>query len=76
MYDRPSFIQPRMAGSREMCETATVNWPGPGAGTSSSVCDQSVSRGSPLGRAASRTWWLICDMRRLLEMRRDLLIGR
>src|ERR1700759_423458 len=48
-----------MAGSTEMCETATVNWPGPGAGTSSSVSDQSVARGSPLGRAASRTWWFV-----------------
>src|SRR5438128_8353621 len=51
-----------MAGSMDTCETATTNCPGPGSGTASVVSDQSVARGSPDGRAASRTWWLI-DMR-------------
>ena len=67
--DAPAFIQPRMAGSTEMCETATVNWPGPGAGAGSLVSSQSVARGSPDGRAASRTWWLVSDIWRLLEAR-------
>src|SRR5216683_2225185 len=48
-----------MAGSMDRCETATTNCPGPGSGTGSVVSDQSVARGSPDGRAASRTWWLI-----------------
>jgi hypothetical protein len=40
------------------------------------VSDQSVVRGSPEGRAARRTWWLVSGMRWLLGVRRDLLIGR
>ena len=48
-----------MAGSMDRCETFTVNCPGPGSGTGSLVSSQSVARGSPDGRAASRTWWLV-----------------
>ena len=66
-YEAPAFIQPRMAGSTDRCETATTNCPSAGSGTSSAVSDQSVLRGSPDGRAASRTWWLVSGMRRLLE---------
>ena len=65
-----------MAGSTDRCETATTNCPSAGSGTSSVVSDQSVARGSPDGRAASRTWWLVSGMRWLLGVRRDLLIGR
>src|SRR5580765_942655 len=75
-YEAPAFIQPRMAGSTDRCETATTNCPSAGSGTSSVVSDQSVARGSPEGRAARRTWRLVSGMRRLLRLRRDLLIGR
>ena len=50
-----------MAGSMDRCETSTMNCPSAGSGTSSVVSDQSVARGSPDGRAASRTWWLVRD---------------
>ena len=50
-----------MAGSMDRCEIATANCPGPGSGTASLVNSQSVARGSPDGRAASRTWRLIRD---------------
>src|SRR6266566_5006347 len=66
-----------MAGSMDRCETCTVTCPGPGSGAGSLVSSQSVARGSPDGRAASLTWWLVGtplveDMRRLLKARRDV----
>src|SRR5229473_2511453 len=62
MYDAPAFIQPRIAGSREMCEISATSCPEPGAGTGSSVCSQSDGFGSPDGRAARRTWRFIAVM--------------
>ena len=37
MYERPSFIQPRIAGSSEMYSTLHEDWPSPGSGTGSST---------------------------------------
>src|SRR5450432_1856861 len=51
----------------DRCETATTNSPGPGAGTGEVVISQSDACGSPDGRAASRTWWLIAFIVRLLS---------
>src|SRR5215831_4972156 len=49
-----------MAGSMDRCEISTTNSPGTGAGTASLVNSQSPGRGSPDGRAARRTWRLVC----------------
>src|ERR1700724_1423930 len=57
-----------MAGSMDRCETFTVNCPGPGSSTGSLVSSQSVARGSPDGRAASRTWWLVGVIARLRDV--------
>src|SRR5437588_238828 len=48
-----------MAGSSEMWVTRTRSSPSAGVGTGSSVCAQSLATGSPVGRAASRTWWFV-----------------
>ena len=62
MYDLPSFIQPRIAGSRDRYRILTSTSPSPGSGTGSSVWDQSLGLGSPTGRAASLTWWFTASM--------------
>src|SRR5215472_11045648 len=49
-----------MAGSMDRCEISTTNSPGTGAGTASLVNSQSPGRGRPDGRAARRTWRLVC----------------
>lgn len=59
MYDAPRFIHPRIAGSIDRCEIATTNSDSAGAGTGSVVSSQSEAVGKPLGRAASRIWWLV-----------------
>ena len=53
MYDLPSFIQPRIAGSSEMYRTLTRISPSPSSRTASSPNAKSVALGSPTGRAAS-----------------------
>ena len=53
-YERPSFIQPRIAGSSDRYSSCTVNCPSEGSGAGSSTYSQSDGLGSPTGRAASR----------------------
>src|SRR3954447_26138155 len=62
MYERPSFIQPRIAGSSDRYSVLTRTSPSPGSRTGSSVWSQSLGLGSPWGRAARRTWWLVASM--------------
>src|SRR5687767_14876431 len=61
MYERPSFIHPRIAGSSERYCTFTRSSPSPGSGTASSVNCQSLLLGMPTGRAARRTCLLVSD---------------
>ena len=58
-YERPSFIQPRMAGSSDSSSVWTSTSPGPGSATGSSVWSHTSAVGSPDGRAARRTWRLV-----------------
>ena len=55
MYDLPSFIQPRMAGSSDSCRIFTRISPSRGSFRGSSVNCQSLRLGSPTGLAARRT---------------------
>src|SRR5688572_20477004 len=59
MYDLPSFIQPRIAGSSEMYCTFTSTSPAPGSATGTLVNSKSVRFGSPTGRAISLNWRLV-----------------
>src|SRR5947209_16117849 len=71
MYERVSFIHPRIAGSTEMCVSSTTNWSSPGSGTCASAISKSEAFTSPTGLAASLTWRL-ADMATLLGSRRGL----
>src|ERR1700694_3803468 len=55
-YERPAFIQVRIAGSMDRYSTRTRSSPVAGLGTGSSVNGQSVAVGRPTGRAARRHW--------------------
>src|SRR6195256_2988794 len=55
-YERPAFIQVRIAGSMDRYSTRTRSSPSAGLGTGSSVNVQSVAVGRPTGRAARRHW--------------------
>ena len=59
MYDLPSFIQPRMAGSSDRYKTRASTSPSRGSGNGVSVNCQSLRFGKPTGRAASLIWWLM-----------------
>src|SRR3989442_5928173 len=54
-YDLPSFIRPRMYGSRERYSTPSRSWPAAGVGIAVSSRRKSVSSGFPFGRAARTT---------------------
>src|SRR5213594_571848 len=51
-YDFPSFIRPRIYGSRERYCTPSRSWPAAGVGIAVSSRRKSVSSGFPFGRAA------------------------
>src|SRR5262245_61256078 len=70
MYERPSRIHPRMAGSSEMWDTLTRTSPSPGSGTSSVVKSQVSCVGRPSGRAARRHTVLVGGV-----MQPTLLLG-
>ena len=48
MYERASFIHPRIAGSSEMYLVRTSTSPSPGSPTGSSVCSHTLVGGQPL----------------------------
>src|SRR6478735_5165949 len=55
-YERPAFIQVRIAGSMDRYSTRTRSSPSAGLGTGPSVNVQSVGLGRPTGHAARRHW--------------------
>ena len=54
MYERTSFIHPRIAGSTDTSSVRITTCPGPGSGTGDVTSRKSVAAGSPTGRAARR----------------------
>jgi hypothetical protein len=62
MYERASFIQPRMAGSREMCNTSATKWPALALGTGVRLMSQSDATGRPFGLAARHTCMFLSVM--------------
>src|SRR5882724_10951089 len=54
-YDFPSFIRPRIYGSRERYCAPSRSWPAAGVGIAVSSRRKSVSSGFPFGRAARTT---------------------
>src|SRR5688572_2428393 len=59
MYDLPSFIQPRMAGSSDRYSTLTTTSPSAGSGTGAALTNSKSSRLTmPTGRLASLNWRL------------------
>src|SRR4030095_13237344 len=61
-YERTSFIQPRIAGSRDRYSTLTSTPPSPGSVTGSSLNCQLSRVGRPTGRFARRIWWLTSEV--------------
>ena len=57
MYDLPSFIQPRIAGSSDRYRVFTSTPPSAGSATGSVVNCQFSRVVMPTGRTASRIWW-------------------
>ena len=62
MYDLPSFIQPRIAGSSDKYKTLTRISPSTKSRKGVVVCFQSVGFGMPTGRSARRNCWFMREV--------------